>query len=1012
MTREEWLSASSAAAAELRSRAAHVVGGYALEAGTQAWTAVVGRSDVTLAMRPVAVAPAHLRLMAEFVRDAASLAAADKECKKLEFIIDKDLMVMQFRAGGAGLSVKGAPVAEAVKRYGAVDIESGGGLCNAFAHSFSVTTIDASDPGNSKLLKQEWSAGMETVSPPSYRQLKKKPGMVEVTFCPLAAVSEHAAATDVVAAYTGLVVMASVTLPGRVKVSVDGAPVPVKNVDQLANLLAPGRCIACCKQDDRWRVAVAWSDGEFRHTSMCNGTPTPVGGAHVDGVKRALAAAVCAEARRKHMPLNQEVVLKHMWLFVSALVGEPKYEGPAQQLLGAAAVSEWWVPPDSMVRAVMASPIVSAARDAVEERGPQVKGLEDAVRAGGADAEECVLFVADDVVSRAFVTAGLESAGREYYGLFTTPARLPNVRLLNDRRFNEDDSVDAFRRALGVRGQGALRYGRVVVVSTDERATALVLALLHRLCPEKLRRGLMHEATYPTWVARRGHRTVAVYTADQLPPDDTWSVTPFGGVAGASSEVAAAVFRTMRMAPVTCTEADDDAFSKTFDACRAEERRAWFERWVRRRRGADDEPPDSGAGKMLEAYLVAKYSEAARKVPALMDGLTGHQRRVVACLTGKAPTTVARVALDVCDTPSEVGEAVATVTGLAQDFVGANALPWLSAEGQAGTRAQGGRDAAAPNRVSVRLADHVSRLFFDDRTAPIIPTVLVNGVAPIESPEGWGVFVPPHDPRAVIAAVRAWIRAEPVPELKPHWRRFSGFVEERGNQLVTVGRFHTTQVATTLAVTELPIGTTNDAYVNALRSLVADGFLKSFDRDTEGSFLLHFPNEAARTAALADRIRLEARLALITNFDLGRMRLVGRGGEMHLFPDTGALLKHWCSVRLPELREDTARSLAALREQAHRARATAIFLEKKLAKPHRFDGQTAAAVFAACVEADVPVVQGGYDFVLAVTQKEMTKEGLEAARALAGELEALVERASKTPEQLWLDALDALEACV
>ena len=87
----------------------------------------------------------------------------------------------------------------------------------------------------------------------------------------------------------------------------------------------------------------------------------------------------------------------------------------------------------------------------------------------------------------------------------------------------------------------------------------------------------------------------------------------------------------------------------------------------------------------------------------------------------------------------------ATIIGLAQDFVGSNNINLMAPNGQFGTRAQGGSDAASPRYIFTELGRLARKVFpaLDDPLLkyldedgkriepewyiPVIPMVLVNG---------------------------------------------------------------------------------------------------------------------------------------------------------------------------------------------------------------------------------------------------------------------------------------------
>jgi DNA topoisomerase-2 len=86
-----------------------------------------------------------------------------------------------------------------------------------------------------------------------------------------------------------------------------------------------------------------------------------------------------------------------------------------------------------------------------------------------------------------------------------------------------------------------------------------------------------------------------------------------------------------------------------------------------------------------------------------------------------------------------------TIIGLAQTYVGSNNINLMAPNGQFGTRAQGGSDAASPRYIFTKLTEIARKIFpigddpllsYQDEDGkkiepewfmPIIPMVLVNG---------------------------------------------------------------------------------------------------------------------------------------------------------------------------------------------------------------------------------------------------------------------------------------------
>ena len=136
------------------------------------------------------------------------------------------------------------------------------------------------------------------------------------------------------------------------------------------------------------------------------------------------------------------------------------------------------------------------------------------------------------------------------------------------------------------------------------------------------------------------------------------------------------------------------------------------------------------------------------------------------------------------------------VVGMAQDFIGANNIPWFTRDGQFGTRYQGGKD-AAETRYSYTRPDKLTGLILrkEDRPIlnyvvdegedvepetyyPIIPMVLVNGTSGIGT--GYSTLIPCHNPLDIINVLRLKLKGafnEDLPMIFPWYNGFSGVIK-------------------------------------------------------------------------------------------------------------------------------------------------------------------------------------------------------------------------------------------
>lgn len=175
-----------------------------------------------------------------------------------------------------------------------------------------------------------------------------------------------------------------------------------------------------------------------------------------------------------------------------------------------------------------------------------------------------------------------------------------------------------------------------------------------------------------------------------------------------------------------------------------------------------------------------------------------------------------------------------TIVGLAQTFVGSNNINLMAPNGQFGTRAQGGNDAASPRYIFTQLTSIARKIFSasddallnyldeDGKTIepewyiPVIPMVLVNGADGIGTGNifncqfslvGWSSKIPNFNPKDIIDNIRRLLKGEEVQPMIPWYRGFTGPIETTDKP----GRFKVSGIIKQLEgniveITELPVG--------------------------------------------------------------------------------------------------------------------------------------------------------------------------------------------------------------
>ena len=242
--------------------------------------------------------------------------------------------------------------------------------------------------------------------------------------------------------------------------------------------------------------------------------------------------------------------------------------------------------------------------------------------------------------------------------------------------------------------------------------------------------------------------------------------------------------------------------------------------------------------------------DCERSIPSGVDGLKPSQRKVIFGMTKKFNNQEVKVSIASAGI-MEVscyhhGDLSGVIVNMAQDFTGANNLPFLDPIGQFGSRI--GPSAAAPRYIFTKINDNFKKIFRKedemilnyleddgiqiepDFYLPIIPSVLINGAKGMGT--GFATTILNYKPEDVKDACLSILeKKKKAINLIPWYRGFSGTIEKDGDQVVFTGCLEVVNT-TTIKITELPIGSYTSSYREVLNTLEEKGIIKSYDDDS------------------------------------------------------------------------------------------------------------------------------------------------------------------------------------
>ncbi|KAK4533859.1 hypothetical protein CCYA_CCYA19G4741 [Cyanidiococcus yangmingshanensis] len=725
----------------------------------------------------------------------------------------------------------------------------GAKLANIFSSEFVVETAD----GRHRFV-QVFRSNMQCCESPQIRPCSSKENFTRISFVPdLPKFGMNALDADTLALMEKRVYDIAGCNPG-VKVYWNGIRLAVRSFRDYVQLYLADReetNVIYERANERWEVALAPSDGQFMQVSFVNSIWTIKGGTHVNAVTEQVVSAVLEHLTRKHKNLKVKPfqVRNHLWLFVRCLIENPAFDSQTKENmtsrphsfgsrceLGADFIKK-------LLRSDIIGHVLEFARFRQDAELKKTDGgkrqrvlgipkLDDANKAGTRESEKCTLILTEGDSAKALAISGLSVVGRDYYGVFPLRGKLLNVREATHKQIMENAEINHLKKILGlqhgktydVESTKQLRYGHVMIMTDQDHDGSHIKGLLvnffHHFWPSLLRvPGFLLEFITPIVKAtsRRGDQveevvffTIPEYQRWRQAQNSLrgWTIKYYKGLGTSTATEARAYFSNLarhQIPFVWQNHEDSDSIELAFSKHKVQERKDWLaahELGTYFDHAADTLTYANFVHKELVLFSLA---DNARSIPCLVDGLKPSQRKVLfACFKRKLyqEIKVAQLAGYVSEHAAyHHGEAslMATIIGLAQNFVGSNNLSLLVPAGQFGTRLQGGKDAASPRYIFTCLAP-VTRALFPEADdvlleyleedglsiepkwyCPVVPLVLVNGAEGIGT--GWSTNIPCYNPRDLIRILRALLGhadgmtlQRETETLTPWYRGFQGTI--------------------------------------------------------------------------------------------------------------------------------------------------------------------------------------------------------------------------------------------
>jgi DNA topoisomerase-2 len=381
---------------------------------------------------------------------------------------------------------------------------------------------------------------------------------------------------------------------------------------------------------------------------------------------------------------------------------------------------------------------------------------------------------------------------------------------------------------------------------------------------------------------------------------------------------------------------------------------------------------------------------------------------------------VAQLAGDVSHLTSYLhGEAslCGAIVNMAQDFCGSNNLNLLAPNGAFGSRLGAGKDSASP-RYIYTYANAATRSLFrpeDDALLvlkreegdevepanymPVLPMLLINGCNAIAT--GFSTTVPAYNPADVRANVLRMLGGEAPQPMTPWFRGFRGAVTPDGDGKWRVAGL-VAQEAGAFTITELPPGVAFNKYAEWLQSDKSPvTMLENRCNEVAAHFKVRFKEEPPADPLTA--------LKLVDSVVARNMYAFNTAGVVRKYDTALDMLTEWIPWRLARYEDRRQHLIAAAESQAALLRNKRRFVAAVVAKKLVPQDHDEAELNALLASKGFDAVGGGYDYLLSIQTRALTRDRVERLGREADEAQRAADAARATTAQaLWRADLEGV----
>jgi len=747
--------------------------------------------------------------------------------------------------------------------------------------------------------------------------------------------------------------------PKTVDIFLNGKKLSIKDFSDYVSVFIGSKKMfpRAIQETERWKVAIAPSQGVFQCVSFVNGINTVDGGSHVDHIINPLVKKLTEliQEKNKGLTIKPNYIKENLFVFINCFIENASYSSQTKDK-NITKISEFgskFVASDEFISQIMKIGIVETIlclAEAKEKKSLQktdgkktnrviINKLDDANKAGTKDSKLCTIIFTEGDSAKATAISGLSVVGRDHYGVFPLRGKLLNTRTATYSQLANNEEINNIKKILGLQtGKkykcvSELRYGKVLIMTDADtdgfHIKGLLVNFIGHSWPELLKLDFVSSLITPIVKVTGRSSVLPFYNISDY---NKWKhsnktsgfkIKYYKGLGTSTTTEAKEYFKEMKTLNYKNTSDEDDYYLNLgFAKTESDARKKWILERIKSSETIDYTVSNVNIKTLINGELsLFSIADNIRSIPSYVDGLKPSQRKVIyACIKKNlhAEIKVSQLSGYVSEVSSyHHGEASLqdTIINLSQTFVGSNNMNLLEPIGQFGSRLFGGKDSASPRYIYTNLSKNFKELFnssdfnlleyLDDDGfsieprfyVPNLPLILINGAKGIGT--GFSTDIPCFNPDDLKDRLFKLVEDADyeIEELTPWYKGFTGkIVKVEDNKWTSHGVYSIE--GNTVIIKELPIGTWTEDYKIYLDKLEIDGVIFSYKNnssDTSVLFELKFPINTLLDLKLGNEF--EKKLKLVSHISGKNMYVFNEKNEIVKMSSAEEILFHFWNIR-------------------------------------------------------------------------------------------------------------------